>query len=198
MPSEVVTSEPCLQWQDEQGVSHRLTLTDRIFLGRVCRRLKLGRFGPPRIRVIQDVHEVEAHAQAVGHRITQRQDPQLARLLPDLELDEKTHDIEITVLTSFKGESKVQISAIEKAVLAPIRVAAKKAEMWQWAKMTEANAECLERLKEAGMQINEIPESELDRFRKLTYEKVFPTVIKNKDLGPNTKELIDMTIWAQQ
>ena len=80
----------------------------------------------------------------------------------------------------------------------PKLVAAKKAELWQRAKMTEANAECLERLKKAGMQINEIPESELDRFRQVTYEKVFPTVIKNKDLGPNTKELIDMTIWAQQ
>ena len=42
------------------------------------------------------------------------------------------------------------------------------------------------------MQINEIPESELDRFRKVTYEKVYPTVIKNKDLGPDTKELIDL------
>jgi tripartite ATP-independent transporter DctP family solute receptor len=79
-----------------------------------------------------------------------------------------------------------------------VDVAAKKAEMWQRAKMTEMNAVCLERLKEAGMQINEIPESELDRFRKVAYEKVFPTVIKNKDLGPNTKELIDMVIWAQQ
>ena len=53
------------------------------------------------------------------------------------------------------------------------------------------------KLKEAGMQINEIPESELERFRKVTYEKVYPTVIKNKDLGPYTKELIDMVIWAQ-
>ena len=74
-----------------------------------------------------------------------------------------------------------------------VDVAAKKAEMWQRAKMTEMNAVCLERLKKAGMQINEIPEAELDRFRKVTYEKVFPTVIKNKDLGPKTKELIDMT-----
>ena len=64
--------------------------------------------------------------------------------------------------------------------------------------MTEANDECLTRLKEAGMLINEIPESELERFRKVTYEKVYPTVIKNKDLGPNTKELIDMVIWSQQ
>ena len=79
-----------------------------------------------------------------------------------------------------------------------VDVAAKKAEIWQRAKMTESNADSLERLKKAGMQINEIPEAELDRFRKVTYEKVFPTVIKNKDLGPKTKELIDMTIWAQE
>jgi TRAP-type transport system periplasmic protein len=78
-----------------------------------------------------------------------------------------------------------------------VDVAARKAEIWERAKMTEANEECLKKLKEAGMQVNEIPESELDRFRQVTYEKVFPTVIKNKDLGPMTKELIDMVIWAQ-
>jgi tripartite ATP-independent transporter DctP family solute receptor len=78
-----------------------------------------------------------------------------------------------------------------------VDVAAKKAEMWERVKMTEANDECLTRLKAAGMEINEIPESELERFRKVTYEKVYPTVIKNKDLGPHTKELIDLVIWAQ-
>ncbi len=38
MPPDVLTpdSNPNLQWQDEQGVSHRLALTDKIFLGRVC------------------------------------------------------------------------------------------------------------------------------------------------------------------
>lgn len=48
-------------------------------------------------------------------------------LLPKLDLEKETHDIETTVLTSFKGSSKVQISAIEKSVLAPIRAAAQKA-----------------------------------------------------------------------
>ncbi len=47
-------------------------------------------------------------------------------LLPNLDISNETHEIEITVLTSFKGNSKVQISAIEKAVLAPIRVASEK------------------------------------------------------------------------
>lgn len=47
-------------------------------------------------------------------------------LLPTLNISNDTHEIEITVLTSFKGNSKVQISAIEKEVLAPIRVASEK------------------------------------------------------------------------
>ncbi len=50
-------------------------------------------------------------------------------LLPDLELSKDTHEIETTVLTSFKGNSKVQISAIEKSVLAPLRAMVKKSEV---------------------------------------------------------------------
>ena len=108
------------------------------------------------------------------------------------------------VMEFVEGQTLRELMAIRKsiepttALRLMVDVAAKKAEIWQRAKMTEMNAVCLERLKKAGMQINEIPESELDRFRKVTYEMVFPTVIKNKDLGPNTKELIDMVIWAQQ
>ena len=48
------------------------------------------------------------------------------KLLPTLNLSEKTHEIEITVLDSIKGKSRVQISAIEKELLAPVRVAAEK------------------------------------------------------------------------
>ncbi len=50
------------------------------------------------------------------------------KLLPELELSKDTHEIQVTVLTSFKGNSKVQISAIEKSVLAPLRAAASKSE----------------------------------------------------------------------
>lgn len=45
-------------------------------------------------------------------------------LLPELDLSKQTHEIETTVLTSFKGISKIQISAIEKSLLAPLRAAA--------------------------------------------------------------------------
>jgi hypothetical protein len=47
-------------------------------------------------------------------------------LLPDLGLTKDTHEIQTNVLTSFKGNSKVQISAIEKSVLGPIRAVAQK------------------------------------------------------------------------
>lgn len=40
MPSDAVTSGACLTWQDENGAQHRLELTDRIFLGRVCRGIE--------------------------------------------------------------------------------------------------------------------------------------------------------------
>ncbi|BBO67773.1 hypothetical protein DSCA_17030 [Desulfosarcina alkanivorans] len=40
MPAEDVTSVPSLEWQDEEGVDRRLALTDKIFLGRVCRGIE--------------------------------------------------------------------------------------------------------------------------------------------------------------
>ncbi|MFO7713551.1 adenylate/guanylate cyclase domain-containing protein [Desulfosarcina sp.] len=40
MSSDTTTRGPNLQWQDENGVAHRLSLTDKIFLGRVCRGIE--------------------------------------------------------------------------------------------------------------------------------------------------------------
>jgi class 3 adenylate cyclase len=37
---ENITSEPTLQWLDEDGAPHRRSLTDKIFLGRVCRGIE--------------------------------------------------------------------------------------------------------------------------------------------------------------
>lgn len=44
-------------------------------------------------------------------------------LLPELNLTDETHELQTFTLTEFKGVSKVQLSAIEKSLLAPIRVA---------------------------------------------------------------------------
>lgn len=46
------------------------------------------------------------------------------KLLPSLGLTTESHYVNTFVLTQFKGESKVQISALEKSVLASIRVSA--------------------------------------------------------------------------
>lgn len=45
-------------------------------------------------------------------------------LLPQLEIDKQSYELETFVLTEFKGVAKVQLSAIEKSLLSPIRVAA--------------------------------------------------------------------------
>jgi adenylate cyclase len=40
MPPEVIPTAPSLHWQDEQGVPHRLILSDKVFLGRICRGIQ--------------------------------------------------------------------------------------------------------------------------------------------------------------
>ena len=75
---------------------------------------------------------------------------------------------------------------------------ARKAELWQREKMLADNAECLQLVKEKGMKVNDIPESEMKKFREVAYNQVFPTVIKEKMCGPRTKELIDMILAAQK
>ncbi|MCB9800707.1 MAG: hypothetical protein H6773_00855 [Pseudomonadales bacterium] len=47
-------------------------------------------------------------------------------LLPSLGITTDSHYVNTFVLAQFKGESRVQISALEKSVLAPVRVSAKK------------------------------------------------------------------------
>jgi len=43
-------------------------------------------------------------------------------LLPQTGISTNTHDLDTTILTTFKNQAKVQISALEKSLLAPIRV----------------------------------------------------------------------------
>jgi len=50
-------------------------------------------------------------------------------LLPQLTLEAKTHLIETFVLTELNGSARVQLSAIERSILAPIRVGAHQAKV---------------------------------------------------------------------
>ena len=51
------------------------------------------------------------------------------KTLPELGIEAETHEIDITVLTQLKGSAKVQVSALEKSLLSPIRMAAAKAKI---------------------------------------------------------------------
>ena len=46
------------------------------------------------------------------------------QLLPEIGINTNTHEVDTTILTTFKNQAKVQISAIEKTILAPLRVGA--------------------------------------------------------------------------
>jgi len=48
------------------------------------------------------------------------------KLLPELDLDKETHDVKTFIVTQHGGKSKVQISALEKTVLEPLRAPALK------------------------------------------------------------------------
>ncbi|MCA9340844.1 MAG: LytR C-terminal domain-containing protein [Candidatus Saccharibacteria bacterium] len=48
-------------------------------------------------------------------------------LLPDLKISDETHFIALSTLTSLKGESRVQLSALEKSVTEPLTAALEKA-----------------------------------------------------------------------
>lgn len=47
-----------------------------------------------------------------------------AKILPSLSISIDTHEVITTVLNEHKGETRIQITAIEKALIAPIRLAA--------------------------------------------------------------------------
>src|SRR5258708_6506130 len=51
------------------------------------------------------------------------------KLLPSLDLNKETHEIDTFVLTQRQGKSKVQISALEKSLLAPVQKAAEEQQL---------------------------------------------------------------------
>ncbi|MFZ5437716.1 MAG: LytR C-terminal domain-containing protein [Patescibacteria group bacterium] len=44
-----------------------------------------------------------------------------SKIIPDLDISDETHELHTFVLTEFKGQAKVQLSALEKTVLKPLR-----------------------------------------------------------------------------
>lgn len=62
--------------------------------------------------------------------VKETEDAQIAHylqsvLLPQLNINTNSHDVDTTVLTTFKNQASVQLSALEKDLLAPLRVGLK-------------------------------------------------------------------------
>lgn len=121
-------------------------------------------------------------------------------LLPTLDLSKDTHEIEITVLTSFKGNSKVQISAIEKNVLAPIRAAAEKSETkilavspLTWAVKAIISLEPSISILQMGTQLytalHYIGVDQTNNFPVDDYEAIFETVKTLKGSEPSVQSV---------
>jgi len=79
-----------------------------------------------------------------------------------------------------------------------ITTAARKATLWERKDMTETNEKMLEKIKEAGVKVNDIPEENMQKFRQIAYEEVYPNIIEKEMCGPKTKELINLTLWYQE
>lgn len=94
--------------------------------------------------------------------------------------------------------SKQFYDSLPEDLQVAVDTAARKAELWQRDKMNQDNQERLQMIKEAGVEINEVPEETMEEFRKITYEQVFPKVKEEEMCGPYTEELIDMIIWYQK
>ncbi len=76
-----------------------------------------------------------------------------------------------------------------------VDVAARKATLWQRVENDQDNQKFMGKLKEAGMEINTIPEANLGEFRNIAL-KVYPEAVKG--FGKMGKDLTDLFVWANK
>ncbi|UCF82578.1 MAG: hypothetical protein JSV50_15475, partial [Desulfobacteraceae bacterium] len=69
---------------------------------------------------------------------------------------------------------------------------AQKASIWQRTANAKDNEAVMQKLKDAGMKINEVPGETIAEFRK-TALSVYPDVVKG--FGPKGKELVDIVVF---
>lgn len=91
--------------------------------------------------------------------------------------------------------SKTFYDKLPADLKAAVDTAAKKTIAWQWTENDRDNQKYLKQLETAGMQVNTVPEAELEKFRKIA-QRVYAEAIK--DLGPSGKELTDIFIAANK
>ncbi len=91
--------------------------------------------------------------------------------------------------------SKIFYEKLPDDLKLAVDVAARKATVWQRAENDRDNQKFLSKLKEAGMEINTIPEAGMGEFREIALQ-VYPDAVKG--FGKMGKELTDMFVWANK
>ncbi len=91
--------------------------------------------------------------------------------------------------------SKIFYEKLPDDLKLAVDVAARKATVWQRVENDKDNQKFLSKLKEAGMEINTIPEAGMGEFREIALQ-VYPDAVKG--FGKMGKELTDMFVWANK
>jgi len=91
--------------------------------------------------------------------------------------------------------SKISLNKLPKDLQVAVKVAAQKATLWQRAANIEDNNAVMQKLRDAGMKINDVPETTKTDFRKVA-QGVYPDAVKG--FGPNGKEITDTVIFFNE
>jgi tripartite ATP-independent transporter DctP family solute receptor len=88
--------------------------------------------------------------------------------------------------------SKVTLNKLPEDLQLAVKLAAQKATLWQREVNAKDNEEVMQKLLDAGMKINEVPDETIAEFRE-TAQEVYPKVVKS--FGPEGEELVDMMVF---
>lgn len=88
--------------------------------------------------------------------------------------------------------SKATLNKLPEDLQVAVKLAAQKATLWQRKANAKDNNEVMQKLLDAGMKINEVPDETIAEFRK-TAQNIYPKVVKG--FGPIGKELVDMMVF---
>jgi TRAP-type transport system periplasmic protein len=88
--------------------------------------------------------------------------------------------------------SKASLKKLPPELQLAVKVAAQKATQWQREANAKDNEAVMDKLREDGLKINDVPDATKAEFRKAALE-VYPAAVKG--FGPNGKEVVDAVVF---
>ncbi len=88
--------------------------------------------------------------------------------------------------------SKASMNRLPQELQLAVKIAAQKASLWQRVVNANDNQAVMQKLTDAGLKINEVPQATIAEFRTVA-QSVYPDVVKS--FGPKGKELVDMVVF---